>query len=149
MAVISILSTDAGSAEHSSRLLEPLLRWIKPNATPEEFALVHGWARKAAHLLEYAVLSLLTYRAIRLSRTPGGRSQSTWRAGLLAFVIAGVYSASDELHQSYVPGRTGAVGDVVIDCCGAALGLSLVGLKNLTRRGPGGKAAASTTARRI
>lgn len=128
MAVISFMSTNAGSAEHSSRILTPLLRWIRPDASPEEFALVHLLVRKAAHLTEYAILSMLAFRALRHSRRPTDRPWSNWRVGILAFLIAGAYSASDEFHQSFVPGRTGAIGDVLIDCCGAALGLSLMGL---------------------
>jgi VanZ family protein len=65
--------------------------------------------RKAAHVGEYAVLGALLARAI-------GRS-------LPAFLVAVAYAASDELHQHFVPGRTGTVVDTGIDALGAALGV--------------------------
>ena len=131
MGVISFMSTDVGSAEHTSRILEPVVHWIKPSATPEEFDLVHLLVRKAAHLSEYAVLGLLTFRALRLSQSPRSRRWPTWKVGLMALGIAACYAATDEYHQSFVAGRTPAVTDVFIDTCGAAIALSLICLKNI------------------
>jgi VanZ family protein len=39
--------------------------------------------------------------------------------------MACLYSATDEFHQSFVPGRHPAVTDVMIDAAGAALTLFL------------------------
>lgn len=36
-----------------------------------------------------------------------------------------LYAASDEIHQLFVPGRSGEVRDVMIDFSGAALGIAL------------------------
>lgn len=72
--------------------------------------------RKAAHMAEYAVLSVLIY--IWLGK---------WK---LAIVFAAIYAASDELHQRFVPGRAGRLGDVMIDSAGAVLGvLIFIGVK--------------------
>ena len=60
--------------------------------------------RKLAHMAEYAVLYLLARRAM------GARAA-------LAFSI--LYAASDEWHQTFVPGRRGAASDVLIDALGA------------------------------
>ena len=65
--------------------------------------------RKAAHLVEYAILGALLARA---TRSP-----------LLAVALAGLYAASDELHQTFVDGRVGAPLDVAIDSLGAAVGV--------------------------
>lgn len=64
--------------------------------------------RKLAHLFEYAVLFLLARRAL------GSSSR--------AFLFAVTYAGSDEWHQSFIAGRDGTLGDVLIDSCGAALG---------------------------
>jgi VanZ family protein len=42
-------------------------------------------------------------------------------------IIAG-YAALDEYHQSFVPGRTAAVGDVLIDTSGGAAALIVASL---------------------
>ncbi len=42
--------------------------------------------------------------------------QLAW--ALLAIVLVAGYASLDEFHQSFVPGRTAAVGDVLIDTSG-------------------------------
>jgi VanZ family protein len=124
------MSTDVGSAAHTSRIIQPLVLWIKPNATEEEFELVHFLIRKLAHLSEYAVLGLLTLRAIKRS-SPSISHRWSWRAAGIALIIAAAYAATDEWHQSFIPGRTAALGDVLIDSTGALLGLILAFLWTL------------------
>ena len=124
MGFIFVMSTDLGSAAHTSRIIEPLILWIRPNASPEEIAQVHFLVRKLGHLSEYAVLALLALRAIRLSARPVSSRWSWARAGL-ALLIAAAYAATDEWHQSFVPGRTAALFDVLIDSSGASAGLTL------------------------
>ena len=70
---------------------------------------------KLAHIIEYAILG----RLIQWAR--GGRARP--RAGWLSWLIAVLYAATDELHQSFTPGRTPLVTDVMIDSFGAALGV--------------------------
>ena len=40
-------------------------------------------------------------------------------------VAAALYACSDEFHQTFVPGRAGRVGDVLVDSAGVLLGLAL------------------------
>lgn len=65
--------------------------------------------RKLGHVTEYAVLGALLVRAVRRP--------------LPAFVLGVAYAASDELHQHFVPGRTGAPLDVAIDAVGVLVGI--------------------------
>ncbi|WP_245575523.1 VanZ family protein [Alkalicoccus chagannorensis] len=46
------------------------------------------------------------------------------RPGWTALIICVVYAASDEYHQTFIPGRSGEVSDVVIDGIGAFVGIS-------------------------
>ncbi len=124
MGLIFILSTDLGSAVHTSRILGPLLRWLKPDITPEQMAFVHFLVRKGGHLSEYAVLAMLLVRAICSS--PRAAPAWSWKAAGLALAVAAAYAASDEFHQSFVSTRTASAGDVMIDTVGAAIGLVLV-----------------------
>ena len=71
-----------------------------------------------AHFIEYAVLALLWYRAI-YSRFPHAIIQP------LAFVIVAIYALSDELHQTFVPGRSATWQDVAVDLLGGASALLL------------------------
>ncbi len=47
------------------------------------------------------------------------------RATLIAIAIAALYGVSDEVHQSFVPGRSASVYDVMTDLGGAAFGVLL------------------------
>ena len=40
--------------------------------------------------------------------------------------IGTIYAISDEIHQSFIPGRTPMVGDVMIDMCGVLAGIVIV-----------------------
>jgi VanZ family protein len=121
MAIIFIGSTDLLSAEQTSRIIGPLLRWLKPDISPETIAQVQFFVRKGAHLTEYAVLATLLWRALRF----GTRLQ--WKmsivAGTVLFVCV-LFAASDEFHQSFVASRTASASDVLIDIAGALIALA-------------------------
>lgn len=85
--------------------------------------------RKTAHFVEYAVLSMLTYRA--LGHGGPGRSRRVRLAGALALAVA--CATLDELHQATTLSRTGTPRDVLLDGVGAAAG-ALVGGLLLFRR---------------
>lgn len=75
--------------------------------------------RKLGHLCGYALLSALWFRAL-------ASNLDTGRAALAAFAISSLYGASDELHQTFVEGRSGTPVDWAIDTAGAALGVLVV-----------------------
>ena len=76
--------------------------------TVAEFFLWDFAAKKVAHLGEYAVLYALILRAI----------EKKW---VLSFFLTMIYAMSDEIHQSFVPGRTASILDFGIDLSGANL----------------------------
>lgn len=76
-------------------------------------------SRKGAHLVEYGVLAFFVAQAL----TAAGRRRRAVLAG--SFVFCALYAVSDEVHQSFVPGRYGKVRDVALDVLGAALVLSV------------------------
>ena len=88
--------------------------------------------RKCAHLSEYAVLgALMTLTAaswlrgdeetMRTGETAGGTVR------ILPVLAAGfLYAVSDEIHQIFVPGRSGEPRDVLIDTSGVLIGICLV-----------------------
>jgi VanZ family protein len=44
-----------------------------------------------------------------------------WDWALLGMLVTVVTAAADEIHQSFLPSRTGRWQDVVLDACGAAV----------------------------
>jgi VanZ family protein len=85
------------------------------SAQPDLNSGLGGWdivLRKLAHMAEYGLLWYLWMRALR------GRA-------VLAAAIAVGYAITDELHQSFVEGRTGTPVDVAIDAAGVGLAVAL------------------------
>ena len=117
-ALISYLSTDSFAGGRTLAILRFLLEWIVPGVTEETVVLLHAGVRKLAHLTEYAVLGVLALRAFE--GPPRPRAQSV----LWAVALCAAFAALDELHQTLVPTRTGAVSDVAIDAFGGALGVA-------------------------
>ncbi len=77
---------------------------------------------KVLHVVEYAVLGGLCYRA--LCR---GTNESWGNMALpLAVVFTSLYGISDEVHQSFVPFRDSSWLDWVADTIGAAVGASVM-----------------------
>ncbi len=79
---------------------------------------------KTLHVLEYAVLHILLFRAIHFEDR-----RNIFRSLFLSFVIAVVYAATDEIHQTVVPTRDGRPRDVIIDTTGVVL--SWISIKQL------------------
>ncbi|HXR09680.1 MAG TPA: VanZ family protein [Candidatus Acidoferrales bacterium] len=121
--VISGFSTGVFTAEHTSRIIIPILHWLLPHARNSTLYRIHHIIRKCAHFTEYFILSLLILRGIRAGR-PGARF--AW--ALAAIAIVACYASLDELHQHFVPGRTAAVGDVLIDTTGGIAGQAVAAL---------------------
>ncbi len=63
---------------------------------------------KSFHLIEYAVLFVLINFALN--------------SNLISIIIAYIYGVSDEIHQSFTPGRSPKLTDTLIDLLGILLG---------------------------
>jgi VanZ family protein len=80
----------------------------------EDF-LVH----KLAHIFEYGLLTFLFFRSFYLSF---GKSLTLKQHLFLAALCTLIYAATDEVHQLFVPTRTGRFRDILID----GIGISIV-----------------------
>jgi LCP family protein required for cell wall assembly len=76
--------------------------------------------RKAAHIAAYFILGILILSVIRT------KVAAVLRAALISIAAVALYAISDEIHQLFVPGRSGEVRDVLIDTIAGALGIGLV-----------------------
>jgi VanZ family protein len=95
--------------------------------------------KKAAHMLEYALLALLLLRACQGSIAllgwqirRGDRASVFDGPALAAICLAILWAASDEIHQLFVPTRTGTLRDVLIDS--AAILLAVLAARWWQRR---------------
>lgn len=68
-------------------------------------------------VVHFAVYGLMATLMCRLGRG--------WKAAWWACVAAAAFGATDEWHQSFVPGRTMELADWIADVMGAALAVAL------------------------
>jgi VanZ family protein len=125
MGLIFGASTDLMSSRRTSRIIGPLLRWLNPNVSDETICAVQTVMRKGGHVGEYSVLAALLWRA---RRKPFANDPRPWSWGEAARVVfySGLYAASDEFHQWFIPSRGASVWDALLDTLGAAGGLWLL-----------------------
>jgi VanZ family protein len=86
------------------------------SSIPDVKTIPGGVSDKTAHFWVYGILGLVLFRAL----AGGALSGLTIGRALLTIVLACLYGVSDEFHQSFVPGRSPDVFDVLADTLGAA-----------------------------
>jgi VanZ family protein len=69
--------------------------------------------RKIAHIAEYFIFTFLLYRAFK-----GSFSMNIFQLFIYPATLSFFYAVSDEFHQSFVPGRSASIRDVLIDTIG-------------------------------
>lgn len=123
--VIAIESSALLSASNTSRILYPLLHFLF-RMDWEHFHVWHFYIRKGGHVVGYAILSILLFRAWRA--TLPAMSDVVWAPKWAAFAIFGtaLVASLDEWHQSFIPSRTGRWQDVVLDASAGLLAQILI-----------------------
>ncbi|MDR2196425.1 MAG: VanZ family protein [Coriobacteriales bacterium] len=87
------------------------------SAIPSEGFPSHpGFLNYLAHFGEYLIFAVL------LTIAANGPRRALWLTALIALLIASLYGASDEFHQSFVVGRHPDPLDWLTDTLGALLG---------------------------
>lgn len=84
--------------------------------------------KKFSHVLFYSILAVLIYRALIFEKV------NKIHALYLAIFYSMLYGISDEIHQSFIPGRGPYVRDVIFDTIGAGIGV--FGVKKILERFP-------------
>ena len=114
--VIAIESTAMLSSSHTSRILYPILHFLF-GMDSERFEYWHFYMRKSGHVVGYAILSILLFRAWRASLPAMNSSKWAPRWAAMAVLGTALVASLDEWHQSFIPSRTGRWQDVVLDTC--------------------------------
>lgn len=98
-----------------------LIFYLSAQSHPEtHLPFVTHLSDKVLHVVEYAVLGALCYRALR------GSGYDSWRQQAIpaVIVLASLYGMSDEVHQAFVPFRDSSWLDWLADTVGASLGVA-------------------------
>lgn len=116
------LSSGTFSFDNTSTVIEPILRYFLPTISGAEVRLIHGLIRKLAHGIEYFVLGLLLFRALR--GTIGDAKPVL--LVLYSLIALSLFAGADEYRQSFDDTRTSSMIDVGIDMLGGFLGLCVI-----------------------
>jgi VanZ family protein len=90
-----------------------------PGSDIPSFGFFDIFAKKGGHMIGYALLSAAFFHALNHGKS------ITRRKFIIAACLAIVYSATDELHQLFTPGRNSSLIDIGIDAVGSITGLAL------------------------
>jgi VanZ family protein len=133
LGVIRLESTDAASSTNTLGWVYTVLVFFFPHISGGLVAEINEVLRKTGHFMGYGILAVLVFFAMRntnrdrlsplLLRSWGTRLHDLWRMEwvLLGVGVTVITAALDEIHQSFLPSRSGRWQDVVLDTCGAAV----------------------------
>ena len=100
--IVNVLHITEGCSEEDSKIVISNIEHI---------------IRKVAHYSIYALGGFLIYFEMSLYKIP-------FKIKLPATQLIGtIYACTDEMHQSFVPGRSAEIRDVIIDSCGIFAGI--------------------------
>jgi VanZ family protein len=111
-------------APHTSGVMATILGALGLHLSDRTLYLVNITIRKTAHLTEYAILTALSFRAIREDRRG-----FALRWALVALTITVCVASTDEFLQSFTPTRTSSPWDVALDTVGGTIALLLIRLR--------------------
>ncbi len=132
LVVIAFESTSMFTSEHTMNWIGRLLGLFFHHLGAAKLAYLNHIMRKVGHFTGYGILSWFAFRGwmetiayrreqslLQAGRTIRPQRQWQLSAAVLAVFCTAVVAAMDEYHQTFLPGRTGVVRDVVLDTMGA------------------------------
>ena len=124
----SALPADLSSRE-SGRVVDLLVRLFQ-GILPIDRETMVFIVRKGAHFAEYTILGGFLVPAVTewmaVDKTPVPDSVRIIR--IISWLVGTLYAVTDEIHQSFVPGRSCELRDIGIDSCGVLAGVMIVSL---------------------
>lgn len=119
--IFALSSQDGGvSAGTSRQFTEILLKTLGLECNDRTIEIINPVIRKVAHFSVYMLLGFLTMCTCETFKW-----QKVYKFDF-STMFAFVFACSDELHQRWVPGRSGEFADVCLDTVGAMLGVLIV-----------------------
>lgn len=112
-----------GLSEKVTTIIAEKFNILKDKTTQERENIINKMEkviRKLAHFSIYTVVGILLMSFISTYNLKEGIRI------IVSLVIGIIYAISDEIHQSFVPGRSPQITDVMIDTMGVLLGILLV-----------------------
>ena len=116
MIVIFLFSSEPAEVSSArSGFVVDTIRSLNIALPPDIFMFL---VRKSAHIFLYALFGFVVFNLVSMYAT-------TKKAIVLSVLFVVVYAVSDEIHQLFIPGRSGEIRDVFIDTAAGMIGTML------------------------
>jgi VanZ family protein len=112
---LALFSTMLFSQKNTFSIVEPIVRWFVPTASPETLAAVHNVVRKMGHFFIPTVAFWLLVLGPLRNRP------------VTALLVCIAFACLDEGLQNFSPNRNGSILDVMLDTIGALFGFFVHG----------------------
>ncbi len=124
--------TSGGVAELILKIFVPDFEEFSSAERAEMVDGIQHVVRKGAHFCGYTLMGILLCVAF------SGHFERYRHVAPSAFLVGALYAASDELHQRFVPGRSGEIKDILLDSSGVAFGImiSVIFILLMRKRAP-------------
>ena len=118
----------AQNATESSGMSMEFIRWLLHKKLLEVMSVesavmieegIENIVRKCAHFFIYSCLGFCSSMTLYYS----GKMNKSCILFIISLVFCMFYASTDEVHQLFVPGRSGEIRDVLIDSAGSATGI--------------------------
>ncbi len=125
MSIVFWFSSQVGdtSKAQSGNTIRKIIIFFDKNISNENLEMIvealQPFVRKLAHFSIYTLGGILIYNMINKYKLTKKRKV------IYTAIIGALYATSDEIHQLFVPYRSGQVTDVLIDTCGVITGIIL------------------------
>nr|WP_320132861.1 VanZ family protein [uncultured Holophaga sp.] len=124
--IIAVESTQGFSSAHTDSWLRPLFSRLLPDLSQPSWELLHKGLRKLGHWTGYFILATTLHWGFR----HGDRHTWRWLRALAALGLVLLVASLDELHQAFLPSRTGSPWDVLLDLFGGCCAITLARLRS-------------------
>lgn len=113
--IIALESTVLFGTQETSGPFRMLYQALFGPVNDQDWNTIHFYIRKSGHFFGYGLLALAWLRAWWMTLP-----KSVFLTdAMLALLGTAITASADELHQSFLHGRTGTPWDVLLDCAGA------------------------------
>lgn len=129
---MSSFGSDSSNAQSSQiiQVLHQVFPSLSSRTSGLDASVLTFIVRKTAHFTEYAILGVLFYLFYRQILP----QKNGLQLFILAILSSFLYACTDEIHQLFVPGRSGQFTDVLVDTLGASFGCLILAFSNYLRR---------------
>jgi hypothetical protein len=134
LCVFAVESTPYLGTDHTSGPLRRMCEMFVGSSADYGWTFTHHILRKIGHFSGYGMLSVVCFRGgwmtLRKAHTRWGHLLGSHAIALGATILV---ASADEIHQSFLPNRTGMFSDVVLDTCGGLASQTLLSLVMMIR----------------